>query len=68
VITFLSQGLTPFLVAQALLPMRILPSYICRVPYATGYQTAQPRAATFFPLGFLLRRSGVLFSRLRGDS
>ena len=67
-ITFVSHGLKPFLAAQALLPTRILPSYICRVPYATGYQTAQPRAATFFPLGFQLRRSGVLFSRLRADS
>jgi hypothetical protein len=67
-ITFVSHGLKPLLEAQTLLPTRILPSYICRVAYATGYRTAQPRAATFFPLGFQLRPSGVLFSRLRGDS
>jgi hypothetical protein len=67
-ITFVSHGLKPFLVAQALLPTRILPTYTCRVAYATGYRTAQPRAATFFPLGFQLRPSGVLFSCLRGDS
>ena len=67
-ITFVSHGLKPFLVAQAPLPTRILPTYICRVAYATGYRTARSRAATFFHLGFQLRPSGVLFSRLRGGS
>jgi len=67
-ITFVSHGLKPFLAAQALWPTRILPTYICWAAYATDYRTAQPRAATFFPIGFQLRPSGVLFSRLRGDS